>query len=99
MRASERWFTSVVPRTSSSATSATRRPPNPKETGEKETVRMNPGEMTKVIMSFQVPSGAPVSVRTGEHNYVWHCHIEHEEHDYDVSVARHAIDAAALDRR
>lgn len=58
------------------------RPPDPYEMGWKETVRMNPGEMTKVIMNFQVPSGAPVSVRTGGYNYVWHCHIlEHEEHD------------------
>jgi spore coat protein A, manganese oxidase len=58
------------------------RPPDSNEAGWKETVRMNPGEMTKVIMNFQVPSGAPVSVRTGGYNYVWHCHIlEHEEHD------------------
>jgi FtsP/CotA-like multicopper oxidase with cupredoxin domain len=43
---------------------------------------MNPGEMTKVIMRFDVPPGAPVSARTGGYNYVWHCHIlEHEEHD------------------
>jgi spore coat protein A len=39
------------------------------------------GEMTKVIVRFG-PAGAPVSARTGGHNYVWHCHIlEHEEHD------------------
>jgi spore coat protein A len=58
------------------------RPPDPSESGWKETVRMNPGEMTKVIMNFQVPAGAPVSLRTGGYNYVWHCHIlEHEEHD------------------
>jgi spore coat protein A len=58
------------------------RPPDPNEAGWKETVRMNPGEMTKVIMNFQVPAGAAVSARTGGYNYVWHCHIlEHEEHD------------------
>ena len=58
------------------------RPPGSNEAGWKETIRMNPGEMTKVIMNFQVPSGAPVSARTGGYNYVWHCHIlEHEEHD------------------
>jgi len=58
------------------------RPPDPNETGWKETVRINPGEMTKVIMNFQVPSGSSISARTGGYNYVWHCHIlEHEEHD------------------
>jgi spore coat protein A, manganese oxidase len=58
------------------------RPPDPNEMGWKETVRMNPGEMTKVIMRFEVPAGAPISARTGGYNYVWHCHIlEHEEHD------------------
>ena len=58
------------------------RPADSNETGWKETVRMNPGEMTKVIMKFEVPAGAPVSARTGGYNYVWHCHIlEHEEHD------------------
>jgi spore coat protein A len=57
-------------------------PPDSNEMGWKETVRMNPGEMTKVIMKFEVPAGAPVSARTGGYNYVWHCHIlEHEEHD------------------
>jgi spore coat protein A len=62
------------------------RPPEPNETGWKETVRMNPGEMTQVIMMFDPPPvpGVPVplSPRTGGHEYVWHCHIlEHEEHD------------------
>ena len=58
------------------------RPPDANEMGWKETVRMNPGEMTKVIMKFEVPAGTPVSPRTGGYNYVWHCHIlEHEEHD------------------
>jgi spore coat protein A len=49
---------------------------------------MNPGEVTTVIMQFnlpQVPTDAmrkAVSPRTGGHEYVWHCHIlEHEEHD------------------
>ena len=48
---------------------------------------MNPGEMTQVIMRFDLPPGppgvaVPESPRTGGHEYVWHCHIlEHEEHD------------------
>jgi spore coat protein A len=62
-------------------------PPDPNEVGWKETVRMNPGEVTTVIMQFKLPTlpavmGDPLSPRTGGHEYVWHCHIlEHEEHD------------------
>ncbi len=55
------------------------------ERGWKETVRMNPGEVTTVIMQFRQPSmpfSVPTSPRTGGHEYMWHCHIlEHEEHD------------------
>jgi spore coat protein A len=63
------------------------RSPAPNEKGWKETVRCNPGEITTVIMQFTLPTlpssmGAPLSPRTGGHEYVWHCHIlEHEEHD------------------
>ena len=62
-------------------------PPDPNEIGWKETVRMNPSEVTTVIMQFNLPTlpasmGNPLSPRTGGHEYVWHCHIlEHEEHD------------------
>ena len=63
-------------------------PPDANELGWKETVRMNPGEITTVIMKFdlpQLPTAAmrnAVSPRTGGAEYVWHCHIlEHEEHD------------------
>ena len=61
-------------------------PPAAFERGWKETVRMNPGEVTTVIMQFNVPTGLPFTVpsspRTGGNEYVWHCHIlEHEEHD------------------
>ena len=75
------------------------------EQGYKETVRMYPGTVTRVIMKFTLPlitdpkgkpitthnkypypniknGYAPLSPRTGGHEYVWHCHIlEHEEHD------------------
>ncbi len=55
------------------------------ERGWKETVRMNPGEVTSVIMKFDLPTvpfKVPSSPRTGGNEYVWHCHIlEHEEHD------------------
>ena len=70
------------------------RPPDANEFGWKETVRMNPGEVTRVIMKFTLPSvpfTVPSSPRasalgiTGSgtvNEYVWHCHIlEHEEHD------------------
>lgn len=60
-------------------------PPAPEEAGWKETVRMNPGEVTTVIMKFNLPAvpfTVPASPRTGGNEYVWHCHIlEHEEHD------------------
>ena len=67
------------------------RGPDPNERGEKETVRMNPGEVTEVIMRFDLPNvpfHVPNSPRLRNsygiegHEYVWHCHIlEHEEHD------------------
>jgi spore coat protein A, manganese oxidase len=63
-------------------------PPDANEIGWKDTVRMNPGEITTVIMQFDLPSlpttamRNAVSPRTGGKEYVWHCHIlEHEEHD------------------
>jgi spore coat protein A, manganese oxidase len=61
--------------------------PDANELGWKETVRMNPGQVTRVIMKFDLPSvpfTVPLSSRTTVtgHEYVWHCHIlEHEEHD------------------
>ena len=64
------------------------RPPDANEAGWKETVRMNPHEMTTVVMPFLRPkyietSSRPTSTQfPGYHSYVWHCHIlEHEEHD------------------
>ncbi len=61
------------------------RGPDPTELGWKETVRMNPGEVTRIIMQFNmtpVPFTVPQSPRVGGNEYVWHCHIlEHEEHD------------------
>jgi spore coat protein A len=66
----------------------TARPPDPNEAGWKETVRMNPGEVTTIIMKFDMPFVTPPSPRLQAEygmngaEYVWHCHIlEHEEHD------------------
>ncbi len=71
-------------------------PPEPNETGWKETVMMFPGTVTRIIMKFDLTGvaitktaamgggtvTAPPSPRTGGAEYVWHCHIlEHEEHD------------------
>jgi spore coat protein A, manganese oxidase len=61
------------------------RGPDATELGWKETVRMNPGEVTRVVMKFNlaaVPFDVPESPRVGGNEFVWHCHIlEHEEHD------------------
>jgi spore coat protein A, manganese oxidase len=47
------------------------KPPDANEAGFKDTVRMNPGEVTRVIMKFDRPG-----------RYVWHCHIlSHEDHE------------------
>jgi spore coat protein A len=68
------------------------RPPDANENGWKETVRMNPSEVTSIVMKFsisKVPFPVPNSPRLAAFTppihgaeYVWHCHIlEHEEHD------------------
>jgi len=63
----------------------TARGPEWDEMGYKETCKMNPGEVITVIMKIQLPTvpfAVPASPRTGNNEYVWHCHIlEHEEHD------------------
>ncbi len=70
------------------------RGPEPDELGWKETVKMHPNEVIRVIMKFDLPAtpfkvpsslraaemGIPAGVQANE--YVYHCHIlEHEEHD------------------
>jgi spore coat protein A len=46
-------------------------PPLPQETGWKDTVKANPGEVTRVIARFDLLG-----------DYVWHCHIlSHEDHE------------------
>jgi len=67
------------------------RSPDLVEMGWKETFKMHPGEVIRLIMKFNVPKitdknnaivATPTSPRTGGYEYVWHCHIlEHEEHD------------------
>ncbi len=70
--------------------------PDLNERGWKETVRINPGEVIRLVMRFDLPKlpfTLPTSDRTTlglpapptgtiYHEYVYHCHIlEHEEHD------------------
>lgn len=46
--------------------------PDPSEIGWKDTVRVDPGKVTRIIVHFKNYTG----------EYVWHCHIlEHEDHD------------------
>ena len=47
-------------------------PPDPDETGWKDTVRAHPGMLTRIIARFEGYAG----------RYVWHCHIlEHEDNE------------------
>ncbi len=58
--------------------------PDPNERGWKDTFRMNPGEVTRILVRFAPQDGSPAFAfdATAEPGYVWHCHIlEHEEND------------------
>jgi spore coat protein A, manganese oxidase len=59
------------------------RPPDPSETGWKDTFRANPGEVTRVKLRFAQQNGSPYPFdATAAPGYVWHCHIlEHEDND------------------
>jgi spore coat protein A len=65
-------------------------PPDPEESGWKDTVRVNVGTVTRVIHKFELPADA--NVASGQKlRYVTHCHIlEHEDNEmmrpYDVIV-------------
>ena len=66
-------------------------PPEPSEAGWKDTVRANPGMVTRIIMRFEGYTG----------RYVWHCHmLEHEDNEmmrpYQVvASAQEALKLAA----
>jgi len=58
-------------------------PPDPSEAGWKDTVRADPGMITRIIVRFEGYTG----------RYVWHCHIlEHEDNEmmrpYDVIATK-----------
>jgi len=67
-------------------------PPDPNEMGWKDTVRMNPNQVTRILVRFApqaVPAGAvcpgenlyPFNPSVGP-GYVWHCHIiDHEDNE------------------
>jgi FtsP/CotA-like multicopper oxidase with cupredoxin domain len=58
-------------------------PPNPNEAGWKDTVIMNPGEVTRIVVQFTSQDGSPFAFdpSTGP-GYVWHCHIvDHEDNE------------------
>jgi FtsP/CotA-like multicopper oxidase with cupredoxin domain len=60
--------------------------PDPNERGWKDTFRMNPGEVTRVIVRFAPVGSAAVTPypfdATAEPGYVWHCHIlSHEDNE------------------
>jgi spore coat protein A len=59
-------------------------PPPANERGWKDTFRMNPGEVTRILVRFAPQDESPSYSfdATAEPGYVWHCHIlEHEEND------------------
>jgi len=52
-------------------------PPAPEERGFKDTVKANPGYLTRIRARFELPIGV-----FGPQSYVYHCHIvEHEDND------------------
>lgn len=59
-------------------------PADANERGWKDTVRMNPREVTRILVRFAPQDESPAYTfdATAEPGYVWHCHIlEHEEND------------------
>lgn len=58
-------------------------PPAPEEAGWKDTARMLPGEVTRIMVKFTNQEGGPYSFdATSEPGYVWHCHIvDHEDNE------------------
>jgi spore coat protein A len=69
-------------------TGPARQPPPNERPAFKDTVQAFPGEVTRIIARFDLPSGAPVHPGD-KFRYVFHCHIvEHEENEmmrpYDV---------------
>jgi spore coat protein A len=59
-----------------------RSPPPQEETGLKDTVKTNPGQVTVVRARFTPPATAFAGGQLTTQKYVHHCHIvEHEDND------------------
>lgn len=67
-------------------------PPDENEMGWKDTVRMNPGQVTRIVIRFAPQNVSQCWVAPGENlfpfdpseepGYVWHCHIlDHEDNE------------------
>jgi spore coat protein A, manganese oxidase len=59
-------------------------PAAPNENGRKDTVQANPGQVTRIRATFDLPDEGTIQLPPGvaDPQYVWHCHIlEHEEND------------------
>jgi spore coat protein A len=62
-------------------TGPTVRPPADERPAFKDTVKSMPGEVTRLLMKFDLPTGTRVR-RGDKFLYVFHCHIlEHEENE------------------
>jgi spore coat protein A, manganese oxidase len=57
--------------------------PDANEAGWKDTVKANPGEITRLLVPFGAGAGAGVPFgKSFKGDYVWHCHIlEHEDNE------------------
>jgi spore coat protein A, manganese oxidase len=57
--------------------------PLPSELGWKDTIQMNPGEVTKIRVRWTAQDGSPFQFNPTEGpGYVWHCHIlDHEDNE------------------
>ncbi len=67
-------------------------PPNPEEVGWKDTVKMYPGQVSRIVVRFAPQDTAVGGVTPGQNlyafdptigpGYVWHCHIvDHEDNE------------------
>ncbi|MGV8983797.1 multicopper oxidase family protein [Clostridium sp.] len=67
-------------------------PPSPSESGWKDTIRANPGEVTTILIRFAPQDANPDLAKPGTNlfpfnpssgpGYVWHCHIlDHEDNE------------------
>jgi spore coat protein A len=59
------------------------KPPDANERGWKDTVRADPGEVTRILVRFAPMDGGDFAFdATAQPGYVWHCHIvEHEDNE------------------